>query len=142
MKIFVLVIFGNQSNPLLFYVQLLESFEESFPGLDFPPLPERGDFDLKDVLESPYFFNWSRRDLSFFQMLHASADISSLKTQSTSMDKHVKIGGKEETYVSYQWYLEGCKKIGPRYNFYSLLAALNSEVETHNWTNKMNVKSF
>uniref|UniRef100_A0A0D9XBI3 DNA-directed RNA polymerase n=1 Tax=Leersia perrieri TaxID=77586 RepID=A0A0D9XBI3_9ORYZ len=36
---------------------LLESFEKSFPQLKFPPLPERGDFDLKDVLESPYFFN-------------------------------------------------------------------------------------
>ncbi|XAR51607.1 DNA-directed RNA polymerase [Bertholletia excelsa] len=36
---------------------LLESFQKSFPALSFPPLPERGDFDLKDVLESPYFFN-------------------------------------------------------------------------------------
>ncbi|KDP24319.1 hypothetical protein JCGZ_25615 [Jatropha curcas] len=36
---------------------LLESFQESFPTLPFPPLPERGDFDLRDVLESPYFFN-------------------------------------------------------------------------------------
>lgn len=36
---------------------LLESFQKSFPTLSFPPLPERGDFDLKDVLESPYFFN-------------------------------------------------------------------------------------
>ncbi|GJN40002.1 hypothetical protein PR202_gb29163 [Eleusine coracana subsp. coracana] len=36
---------------------LLESFETSFPTVKFPPLPERGDFDLKDVLESPYFFN-------------------------------------------------------------------------------------
>lgn len=36
---------------------LLESFGRSFPGLSFPPLPERGDFDLKDVLDSPYFFN-------------------------------------------------------------------------------------
>ncbi|CAA6665446.1 unnamed protein product [Spirodela intermedia] len=36
---------------------LLESFEKSFPTLKFPPLPERGDFDLKDVLDSPYFFN-------------------------------------------------------------------------------------
>nr|GMC59505.1 DNA-directed RNA polymerase 2A [Ipomoea batatas] len=36
---------------------LLESFEQSFPMLSFPPLPERGDFDLKDVLESTYFFN-------------------------------------------------------------------------------------
>ncbi|KAM0987014.1 hypothetical protein ACFX2G_011379 [Malus domestica] len=36
---------------------LLESFQESFPNLTFPPLPDRGDFDLRDVLESPYFFN-------------------------------------------------------------------------------------
>ncbi|XP_054790272.1 DNA-directed RNA polymerase 2B, chloroplastic/mitochondrial-like [Prosopis cineraria] len=36
---------------------LLESFQRSFPSLSFPPLPERGDFDLRDVLESPYFFN-------------------------------------------------------------------------------------
>ncbi|KAM1954398.1 hypothetical protein ACFX1T_023745 [Malus domestica] len=36
---------------------LLESFQQSFPTLTFPPLPERGDFDLRDVLESPYFFN-------------------------------------------------------------------------------------
>ncbi|WVZ70612.1 hypothetical protein U9M48_019261 [Paspalum notatum var. saurae] len=36
---------------------LLESFEKSFPTLKFPQLPERGDFDMKDVLESPYFFN-------------------------------------------------------------------------------------
>ncbi|XP_065879768.1 DNA-directed RNA polymerase 1B, mitochondrial [Euphorbia lathyris] len=36
---------------------LLESFEKSFPKLNFPPLPERGDFDLKEVLDSPYFFN-------------------------------------------------------------------------------------
>ncbi|CAI0458274.1 unnamed protein product, partial [Linum tenue] len=36
---------------------LLESFEESFPTLTFPPLPERGDFDLREVLHSTYFFN-------------------------------------------------------------------------------------
>ncbi|KAK6931395.1 DNA-directed RNA polymerase, N-terminal [Dillenia turbinata] len=36
---------------------LLESFEKSFPSLHFPPLPERGDFNLREVLESPYFFN-------------------------------------------------------------------------------------
>lgn len=36
---------------------LLESFQESFPALQFPPLPERGDFDLREVLVSPYFFN-------------------------------------------------------------------------------------
>lgn len=36
---------------------LLESFQESFPSLEFPPLPERGNLDLNEVLESPYFFN-------------------------------------------------------------------------------------
>ncbi|CAH9090948.1 unnamed protein product [Cuscuta europaea] len=36
---------------------LLESFQQSFPTLTFPPLPERGDLDMKDVLDSPYFFN-------------------------------------------------------------------------------------
>ncbi|XP_057961393.1 DNA-directed RNA polymerase 1B, mitochondrial-like isoform X2 [Malania oleifera] len=36
---------------------LLEGFQKSFPKLNFPPLPERGDFDLREVLESPYFFN-------------------------------------------------------------------------------------
>jgi len=36
---------------------LLESFQKSFPTLNFPPLPERGDFDLREVLTSPYFFN-------------------------------------------------------------------------------------
>ncbi|KAK1629779.1 hypothetical protein QYE76_004094 [Lolium multiflorum] len=36
---------------------LLESFEKSFPTLKFPPLPDRGDFNMKDVLESTYFFN-------------------------------------------------------------------------------------
>ncbi|CAL9212084.1 unnamed protein product [Musa hybrid cultivar] len=37
--------------------ELLESCQQSFPTLNFPPLPERGDFDLQDVLESPYSFN-------------------------------------------------------------------------------------
>ncbi|MCL7027733.1 hypothetical protein MKW94_013203 [Papaver nudicaule] len=36
---------------------LLESFQKSFPTLEFPPLPERGDLNLKEVLESPFFFN-------------------------------------------------------------------------------------
>nr|VDD00990.1 unnamed protein product [Brassica rapa] len=36
---------------------LLESFQKSFPSLRFPPLPERGDFDLREVIRSPYFFN-------------------------------------------------------------------------------------
>ncbi|XP_028761873.1 DNA-directed RNA polymerase 1B, mitochondrial [Neltuma alba] len=37
--------------------KLLEGFEKSFPSLKFPPLPARGDFDLREVLESTYFFN-------------------------------------------------------------------------------------
>ncbi|KAL7137956.1 hypothetical protein ABFS83_10G130300 [Erythranthe nasuta] len=36
---------------------LLESFETSYPTLKFPPLPNRGDFLLEQVIESPYFFN-------------------------------------------------------------------------------------
>uniref|UniRef100_A0A7N0RC54 DNA-directed RNA polymerase n=1 Tax=Kalanchoe fedtschenkoi TaxID=63787 RepID=A0A7N0RC54_KALFE len=36
---------------------LLQGFEEAFPKLQFPPLPDRGDFDLREVLSSPYFFN-------------------------------------------------------------------------------------
>ncbi|XP_050940583.1 DNA-directed RNA polymerase 3, chloroplastic isoform X1 [Cucumis melo] len=36
---------------------LLEGFETTYPGLTFPSLPERGDFDLQEVLRSPYFFN-------------------------------------------------------------------------------------
>ncbi|CAH8263306.1 unnamed protein product [Arabidopsis lyrata] len=36
---------------------LLQSFQESYPNLVFPPVPKRGDFDLKEVLKSQYFFN-------------------------------------------------------------------------------------
>lgn len=36
---------------------LLENFETSYPALAFPPLPQRGDFELEEVLVSPYFFN-------------------------------------------------------------------------------------
>ncbi|KAL9231262.1 hypothetical protein vseg_006511 [Gypsophila vaccaria] len=36
---------------------LLDSFEQSFPTVSFPPLPDRGDFNLSEVLNSPYFFN-------------------------------------------------------------------------------------
>lgn len=36
---------------------LLESFQESYPALTFPALPDRGNFELDEVLESPYFFN-------------------------------------------------------------------------------------
>lgn len=36
---------------------LLEGFQKSFPSLNLPPLPARGDFDLREVLNSTYFFN-------------------------------------------------------------------------------------
>ncbi|EOY31497.1 DNA/RNA polymerases superfamily protein isoform 2 [Theobroma cacao] len=36
---------------------LFESVQTSYPSLVFPPLPERGNFDLREVLKSPYFFN-------------------------------------------------------------------------------------
>ncbi|KAI3853832.1 hypothetical protein MKW92_047437 [Papaver armeniacum] len=36
---------------------LLASFQKCFPTVEFPPLPERGDLDLKEVLKSPFFFN-------------------------------------------------------------------------------------
>ncbi|KAF9680629.1 hypothetical protein SADUNF_Sadunf06G0141500 [Salix dunnii] len=36
---------------------LLEEFQTSYPTLKFPSLPERGNFDLQEVLRSPYFFN-------------------------------------------------------------------------------------
>ncbi|KAH7437100.1 hypothetical protein KP509_05G056000 [Ceratopteris richardii] len=37
--------------------KLLESFQERYPDIDFPPLPARGNLDMSVVLESPYFFN-------------------------------------------------------------------------------------
>ncbi|KAL0897751.1 hypothetical protein Bca101_081712 [Brassica carinata] len=43
------------STPIL--EDLLQSFQESYPNLVFPPVPKRGDFDLKEVLKSQYFFN-------------------------------------------------------------------------------------
>ncbi|XP_054821958.1 DNA-directed RNA polymerase 3, chloroplastic-like isoform X2 [Prosopis cineraria] len=46
---------GLYRSPIL--ENLLEDFQKSYPGLTFPGLPERGDFDLRKVLESPYFFN-------------------------------------------------------------------------------------
>lgn len=36
---------------------LLENFHTSYPTLTFPALPKRGNFDLREVLKSPYFFN-------------------------------------------------------------------------------------
>lgn len=36
---------------------LLLDFQTQFPDLEFPDVPARGDFDMKEVLKSPYFFN-------------------------------------------------------------------------------------
>lgn len=36
---------------------LLKNFQENFPDVKFPPVPDRGDFDLQQVLHAPYFFN-------------------------------------------------------------------------------------
>jgi DNA-directed RNA polymerase len=45
----------------LYSAPVLEEFRESladrFPGLDLPPLPPKGRFDLREVLESEYFFS-------------------------------------------------------------------------------------
>ena len=42
---------------ICFCVQLLKTFEECFPDVNFPPVPDRGNFELKEVLRAPYFFN-------------------------------------------------------------------------------------
>uniref|UniRef100_A0A0E0HUC3 DNA-directed RNA polymerase n=1 Tax=Oryza nivara TaxID=4536 RepID=A0A0E0HUC3_ORYNI len=36
---------------------LLKEFQTSFPTLEFPPCPSQGDFDVREVLASTYFFN-------------------------------------------------------------------------------------
>ncbi|CAI5489665.1 unnamed protein product [Closterium sp. Naga37s-1] len=43
------------SQPLL--ENLLEEFREKYPHLDFPNVPRRGQFDLNNVLQAPYFFD-------------------------------------------------------------------------------------
>lgn len=43
------------SQPLL--EELLASFQEQHPGVEFPPLPPRGDLDLEGVKDSTYFFS-------------------------------------------------------------------------------------
>lgn len=61
-QIFLYIIYPNNTLFLWFAFtliskQLLESFQTTYPGLEFPPLPKRGNFDLNEVLNSPYFFN-------------------------------------------------------------------------------------
>lgn len=42
---------------MLYSMQLLLDFQTQFPDLVFPEVPARGDFEMKEVLKSPYFFN-------------------------------------------------------------------------------------
>eukprot|EP01017_Pseudomicrothorax_dubius_P022790 TRINITY_DN24608_c0_g1_i1.p1 TRINITY_DN24608_c0_g1~~TRINITY_DN24608_c0_g1_i1.p1 ORF type:complete len:131 (-),score=19.14 TRINITY_DN24608_c0_g1_i1:40-432(-) len=42
------------SQPLL--ENLKQAFEQCYPTLEFPPIPERGKFSLDEVNASPYFF--------------------------------------------------------------------------------------
>ena len=43
------------SQPLL--EQLLAEFQEQHPKLTFPPIPDKGDLDITNVLNSDYFFS-------------------------------------------------------------------------------------
>lgn len=43
------------SMPLL--EELKKSLERRYPLIDFPEIPKKGDFDLKKILESKYFFS-------------------------------------------------------------------------------------
>lgn len=52
-----LILVDDSDKFCLILYQLLESFEKKFPTLKFPSLPERGDFDLREVMDSTYFFN-------------------------------------------------------------------------------------
>jgi DNA-directed RNA polymerase len=36
--------------------ELYESFKRRYPETEFPPVPERGSFDLDNVKKSRYFF--------------------------------------------------------------------------------------
>jgi DNA-directed RNA polymerase len=42
------------SQPLL--ESLKQTWEKRYPNIEFPELPERGDFDLNEVKSAPYFF--------------------------------------------------------------------------------------
>ncbi|PRP84512.1 DNA-dependent RNA polymerase [Planoprotostelium fungivorum] len=43
------------SSPLL--ENLLQEFHKAYPEVEFPPLPEKGDLDLREVQKSKYFFH-------------------------------------------------------------------------------------
>ncbi|KAL4857485.1 DNA-directed RNA polymerase 2B [Chlorella vulgaris] len=43
------------SQPLL--ERLLEEFQQNYPGIEFPPLPPKGDLDLDQLREAAYFFS-------------------------------------------------------------------------------------
>jgi DNA-directed RNA polymerase len=37
--------------------RLLEEFQQNYPGIEFPPLPPKGDLDLDQLREAAYFFS-------------------------------------------------------------------------------------
>lgn len=43
------------SRPLL--EDLLAEFRETYPGMEFPPVPIRGEYDVRSVRDAPYFFD-------------------------------------------------------------------------------------
>ena len=43
------------AQPLL--EELLEEFQALYPGIDFPPVPPKGELDLDRLREAAYFFS-------------------------------------------------------------------------------------
>ena len=43
-----------ENDPL---IELKDCLEKRFPSEKFPDLPEKGDFDLKEILDATYFFS-------------------------------------------------------------------------------------
>jgi hypothetical protein len=37
--------------------QLLEEFQQRYPGIEFPPIPPKGALDLEQLREAAYFFS-------------------------------------------------------------------------------------
>lgn len=43
------------AQPLL--EQLLAEFQAAYPGIDFPPVPPKGELELGEVRQAAYFFS-------------------------------------------------------------------------------------
>ncbi len=37
--------------------KLLEEFQQLYPGIEFPPVPPKGELDLDQLREATYFFS-------------------------------------------------------------------------------------